>query len=429
MNHHRSRRSPHAPRSHAPRWTTGAVLGLLAIAAGAAGTAGLASCKAQAFIFNYNDCENRDVGHLDPEGNLDECHCYEDPEGALCVDSLCRHVAPVEEPLCAREAGGGGDAGADASEDGPPPGCTGQCLPAPPLGWTAPVQLWFGEESGAPTCPEVAPAVGYEGRAELHAAPATCGACSCGPSGGECELPATLTASAASCASTNAITPRTDFDPPASWDGSCSANEAIALDKLCGSVKCVSSLTTAPLTLDEGGCASTSQPAPEALSPPAWSTFARACMGSVSGACESLGEVCTPASIIDGGVVGFRTCIFHGGDVACPSAGPYTDRHVFYTDYADSRGCSECGCGVPVGSACSAMLSVYTDPGCSAPIFTRIIEATSATCDDLSAGTQLGSKKIGPVTYTPGQCAASGGEPGGSAEPVLPSTFCCSPAP
>jgi hypothetical protein len=240
---------------------------------------------------------------------------------------------------------------------------------------------------------------------------------------GSCALPSALTASAAPCSGpTTNITP---FDPPPGWDGSCTANEHISPNKLCGGVPCVRSLTTAPLTMTESGCAPSQQIVPH-KTPPAWSTFARGCedaSGGTWGTCAEHGETCAPAA-----PAGFRQCVSHEGDRDCPSFTPYIEKHLFYGGADDSRDCSPCSCGAPTGSSCAASLSIYSDSACSTPLFSSLsIDSNAPACVDLPVGSALGSKSIGTPTYTPGQCQASGGAPTGSISPVQPSTFCCLP--
>lgn len=263
--------------------------------------------------------------------------------------------------------------------------------------------------------------MGFEGHADLTAPDATCGACSCDAPSGSCELPATVTANAASCALNSATTPHTTFDPVTGWSGSCDDSDSIASGKLCSGVQCVQSVTIAPLAVNESGCAPVTQPVPKG-SPSTWATFARACTGTPRGACASPAEMCSPVA-----PPGFRACVFTRGDLDCPSFSPYRDKHVFYEGLDDTRGCTPCTCGAPAGSTCSSLLSIYTDAACSALLDAITITSSTPQCHDLPPGSALGSKSAGPATYTPGACVPSGGEPVGAATPSQPVTFCCLP--
>ncbi len=182
------------------------------------------------------------------------------------------------------------------------------------------------------------------------------------------------------------------------------------------------SVTIEPPVLHEDGCTPVTQPVPKDLSP-TWGTFARACEWSPRGICADPGKVCSPSGPPDG----FRTCIAHEGDVSCPSYSPYQERHVFYEGLDDTRTCSPCSCGAPEGGSCSGLISVYADGACSALLSSTLVTSAGALCADVAAGSALGSKSAGPVTYTPGTCTPSGGEPMGTAEPRDAVTLCCLP--
>lgn len=314
----------------------------------------------------------------------------------------------------------GGDAGTGSGGDAGGSGCAGQCAPLQPLGWDYPTLVWFGAEKDAPECPPEAPAFGSASHADLDA-PAGCGTCTCSSPTGSCTLPATFTANAATCALNNASTPHTTFDPSTGWDGTCDANDAIPSGKLCSGVKCVQSLTIGPLTVNESACKPSPTPAPPAAT---WKTFARGCRQFPPVPCSDSGHACLPAS-----PPGFRVCVFQLGDNNCPSGSLYTEKHVFYDDFQDTRACSPCSCSSPTGGSCSSTASVFTDGACSTLAYSATVTSAGPACHDLPAGTPLGSKSSTPPTYTPGACTPGGGEPMGAATPVQPSTYCCLPSP
>ncbi|MFT3764766.1 MAG: hypothetical protein QM820_04510 [Minicystis sp.] len=317
----------------------------------------------------------------------------------------------------------GGSGGTGGSGGNPNGDCPGQCVPGNPVSWSFPPNLvWFGPEEDVPDCPPGV-ALAFQGHADLDA-PLDCGTCTCAPPTGSCTLPATMTANAATCALNGASTPHTPFDPASGWIGACDSNESIPAGKLCSGVKCVQSITIPPLTLSEGTCSPSQPPTP---SPPTWKTFVRGCQAQPKFACPSTGDVCLvsppPGS-------GFRTCIYKDGDIECPSDfSKYTEKHVVYQHFTDTRACAPCSCGSPSGSSCSASISVFTDGACSSLALSATVSSAQAVCHDLPAGTPLGSKSATPPAYTPGTCAASGGEPMGEATPIQPATYCCLPAP
>jgi hypothetical protein len=318
-----------------------------------------------------------------------------------------------------------GSDGGDASADGPIESCAGQgqCLPIPPGYWENPSLVWIGQALQAPPCPEAAPKEAFNLFADLNA-PDLCGACQCDPPTGSCGLPATLTARAATCADVGPATPATPFDPPdGGWDGGCTASDAVDGGQLCDGGACVQSLTIGPLIVNDVGCASTQ--APVTKDPPTWGMSARVCRGAPFGACGNDGLVCSPSP-----APGFHVCVYQMGIMDCtdPLLAPYTEKHVFYQKFHDTRDCSPCACGPPVGSACSTLIKTYSDSACSLEIDSAQIDSSGSLCHDVLAGSALGSKSASPPTYTPGTCQPSGG-PTGSAVQDQPQTFCCIPSP
>jgi hypothetical protein len=365
--------------------------------------------------------------HMPPP---DECPSFYKTDCSVCAycqsDLVYCATWPESAGFCSRckaeDAGAG-----DASADGPIGStCAGECIHGPPSGWDVPALVWFGPDLQAPPCPDIASNLSYEGHADLQA-PNVCGACQCDAPTGSCTLPPTLTANAAACTALDPSTPHTPFDPPAAWDGSCTINEPVAAGLPCtGGVPCVQSLTIAPLTLSEAGCAPTQLPIP-ANAPATWQTVARVCKWTPAGACALGGDVCAPQA-----PSGFRVCVYHGGDVGCSAHGPYQEKHVVYETLLDTRSCSPCACGAPLGSSCAGMVSVFSDDACSSDaslVSDYLIDAAQSRCVDLGGGPALGSKSATAPTYSPGMCSPSGGEPQGSAEPAAPSTLCCVPSP
>ena len=118
-------------------------------------------------------------------------------------------------------------------------------------------------------------------------------------------------------------------------------------------------------------------------------------------------------------------CIYHEADVSCPDA--YPDKHLVYAGFDDQRTCSSCACSAPVGSSCTAALSVFKDGACSVPLLGSLpISSSGPACVDLvPAGLPLGSKTVTALAYAAGNCMPSGGEASGTVEASGPSTFCC----
>ncbi len=154
-----------------------------------------------------------------------------------------------------------------------------------------------------------------------------------------------------------------------------------------------------------------------------WTTAALACRGMPTSGfgCSDPGQTCVPSAVPPE----FSLCIYHEGDVACPNS--YSDKHVVYAGVDDQRTCSPCACGAPIGSACTAALSVFKDGACSVPLLgSAPISSSDSACFDLvPAGLPLGSKTITALSYQAGTCLPSGGDPSGTVEPAGAATFCC----
>jgi hypothetical protein len=314
-------------------------------------------------------------------------------------------------------AGGSGDGGDGGASSGGDAACTGQCVPLGPGEWLGPMLLWIGKGGDQPVCPPSAPVDGATVFAELNTSN-VCGTCKCDAPSGSCTLPATLTVAASACAGDGPNIPHTSFDASAGWSGDCSTANSIPANQKCNGADCVQSLTVSPLKINESPCGVTTTPV-ASKQPYAWGTVARTCRGAAFGPCASSVEVCTPPA-----PPGFAQCLLQKGDNDCPDT--YPERHVFYKGFTDTRECTPCACSAPVGSTCSALVSVYKDAACSVLSGAVGIDSSSPACIDLlPSGQALGSKQATEPVYTPGVCQASGGEAIGAAVAEEPSTFCC----
>jgi hypothetical protein len=351
-------------------------------------------------------CNYPIVGRLAHNGEADAC-CDVDPCPGHCLNDPC----PDHDS----------DAGTDATtSEGGPSACSGACVPLPPFDWQGPILLSLSPEGSETACPGQAPVIAYQGHEGLNVPSTSCGTCSCSAPSGACAPPLTLTASSKPCVGVGAVT--SPFDGPAAWDGACTAHDCISQDPACSQGLSVQSLTAAPLIMKEQGC-TPSLVVPHNLSTPSWTTAALACRGSatVGLVCSDPSQTCVPAAAPPD----FSMCIYHHEDVSCPDA--YPDKHLVYAGFDDQRACSSCACSPPVGSSCSAALSVFKDGACSSPLLGSLpISSAASTCVDLvPAGLPLGSKTVSALAYAPGACLPSGGEASGTVEASGPSTFCC----
>lgn len=315
---------------------------------------------------------------------------------------------PAESLPPTNDAGVTDDAG-DAGD-----ACAGVCAPHVPLSWSVLAFVWVGAQADAPPCSAVAGVSGefYTGYGDPEGP--LCGACKCEAPTGSCELPATLTAAAATCPGDGSGVAHTSFDPPVSWDGTCTTSNAIPAGELCGGTPCVQSVTIAPLTLKQGGCLPVE---PTNHPPPTWKTFVRACdLKSFPRDCGTMGGVCSPRLPS----AEFRLCTLRqvdSADVECPAA--YPDKSVFYDDPVPY--CSPCACGVPTDGSCTGSISLFQNSACSAQPFQVVnVDAKGPTCTDVPPGSALGSKTASKPSYSGGSCTPSGGIP--------PATvICCIP--
>ena len=178
--------------------------------------------------------------------------------------------------------------------------------------------------------------------------------------------------------------------------------------------------------MTENGCAP-APPVPAKVVSLHWDTFARAC--DVNWQSSTVRTLCRTDEPI---APGFAMCILRDGEHACPTdpGNVFTEQHIFYNGVQDDRQCSACTCGPPIGSACTAMISIYKDDACGAAsvLDQKTVSSADDVCLDIALpGQELKSKSAGPTTYLPGTCLAMGGDPSGSAIKTNPVTSCCRP--
>lgn len=312
-----------------------------------------------------------------------------------------------------------GDGGNASGEGGAPPVCVGACVRSAPIGFLGPTLIAIEAPQALPACPEWTSGLGFEGFADLSAAPHTCPACSCGPA--SCVLPETMHASAAKCADAEGAT-ATSFDAPAAWEGTCSEENAIPAGLACEGAPCVQSLTIAAPTVEP--CKAVEEGA-AAFPVASWGKVARECrIAPLDGdGCATWGEVCAPVP-----PPGFGLCLYFKGDdpaFACPP--DYPRREVVFASTEDGRTCSPCSCSEPEGAACAAFVAAFTDGSCGVQIGSVTVTEMDSGCFDVPPGSALGSKEAFFTTDKPGACAPSGGEPAGELAPSGPVTLCCQP--
>ena len=286
----------------------------------------------------------------------------------------------------------------------------GECVPVPPIGWEGPVLLWVGPGAEAQPCPDRAINIVYEGHADLHAT-GNCPPCECGPPA--CELPVGVIASSADvCPDDSGVL--TAFDAPAGWDGGCVTPGTI-LDSAYASVT-ISSTTVR-------SCEPMAGPPVPAQGAIEWEVFARACKSADPlVACNDPSKYCAPTSAPP--PPGFSQCVAKGGEhPQCPVG--YPDRRVFFAGISGELGCTDCLCGPPEGSDCSAVLTGYSDAACTNAVFIGDVSLEVSACVDAIVSGDLVSMSATVLSDSPGACVPFGGQSFGQIAPIEPSTFCC----
>lgn len=285
----------------------------------------------------------------------------------------------------------------------------GECVPLSPVGWEGPLLLWSGSPVEAPSCPERAINVVYEGHAELRAR-TQCTPCECGPSA--CELPGEIvTSSAVVCPHDGSGLQ--SFDAPNGWNGACVSPGTIPAAEF-------TSMTMAGPTVRP--CEPVMEPVP-AWGSLEWHRFARACRSADAlRGCDDPTKQCAPTSTPP--PPGFSQCLYKEGEqLQCPTG--YPDRRVFYSRTEGEFGCTDCQCGPPEGSDCSVSIITYTDTACNNVLFPFAVELESPVCVIGMTSGDLAGMSASFLTNIPGECTASGGQPFGEVAPADPSTFCC----
>jgi hypothetical protein len=342
---------------------------------------------------------------------------------------------------CAKPIDAGTDAESDANEevdaDDARVACTskgGECVTLHEDGngfeWEGPDPVWFGAAKDAPTeCP-------FDGKIHLarysglHAPPLDCASCECEEATGICTgVPNSISVGTTACTPGGTSTP---FDGPDGWDGSCTNANGITAGAQCppgSGTPCVQSIAWSALPGPENeACAVKVHPVPGFNgTTTSWETAAIGCVSTMArDLCNNGNEVCRPAALQN-----WFQCVWRSGEHECPANFTHSRRVMYEHEPKDSRSCSACSCGEPVGGSCTANFSIYKDSSCMSTIGIQSISSSMSDCDPIfPAGQAIGSKSITDHDYVPGLCAASGGEPIGEAveDKGTATTICCKDA-
>jgi len=274
---------------------------------------------------------------------------------------------------------------------------THQCVPDTPVGWAGPLGYFSGPSNNAPpACLGDYPNDGGVFNQGFQPGAASCD-CTCNAAQGvQC------TASATACYANSCI-------------GICNTTDLVLPPAQCTSVgfntEQVAHVSN-PAPTNAGSCSANTN---NNLPTPSWMTVAKSCDGAVTttDGCGA-GEICAPQVFAPLQ----QACIAQAGDQACPGAF-YSEKHVVFTGFSDTRSCSACGCGA-ANSSCGGVVN-FTSTSCM--ILLDVVNAGS--CGDKNGGNTVTGAIYSPTPS--GTCSPTGGTLAGFASATSPVTFCCQP--
>lgn len=289
-----------------------------------------------------------------------------------------------------------------------------------------PVSLYVGPNDGSTfTCPDNLTEVGryYD---ELVAPPALCDACLCEASKGECSQPPDKIEIHAGICGQSGV-PISPFDGPPNWSGTCSSQGGLSAGVMCGNMPCAQSVWASTLPPPANDACLPSTSIPLFSKEFNWNTRAIACQATTPvDACLSKTQHCATNAGPE-----WLTCVYQKGIHSlsdCPDKYNASVHQLYPYEVVDDRGCTECSCGAPMGSACIGNMRLYEDAACSKEIANINVGSMGEACTNIiPAGRAIGAKRVTDLAYLPGTCGPSGGEPKGIAtgDAANAVTFCC----
>jgi hypothetical protein len=314
------------------------------------------------------------------------------------------HDAGQDDGTASHDASTGPDT--SSARDTSTQTCSGNCVPGAAKGWSGPYEVYFGSVTqSAPTCSTSYTSV-YSGHDTLNAPSAEC-PCSCGTPA--CAGTANVTwGCGTSCSAANPVsfTGGTCYTVGDSTE-TCSSTDPFWYEGSVGS-------TT-------GSCAPIAK---LTAAPPSWENFSIGCKPTATGlgTCDASGDVCLPPVT---SASSHMACIEVQGNMPCPSGSAYSNQHIEYDSWSDTRACpSGCLCYVPTGLVCSATMQVYSSSTCTGNSAVSSLDGSG--CYVTTVGT--GTEEV-VLSATSGSCASitASVQPTGSVTPSTPTTFCCLP--
>ena len=145
-----------------------------------------------------------------------------------------------------------------------------------------------------------------------------------------------------------------------------------------------------------------------------------------SGLTTTSARLCTPNATCSGAVCngfapsGFTACITTTGDVTCPTASVFTNKHLVASGFNVS--CSDCGTACTFNGSCAKpTLSFYSDQTCTT-LITSIPADSTCVATGHNGAQVYGTKYTASPSFT--GCTATGTSTA-STTPQNPQTVCC----
>jgi hypothetical protein len=310
-----------------------------------------------------------------------------------------------------------------------------ECVDQIPVGWGTYNYVVIGEGDPAMpvVCPTFAPTSAFTGFSSLQSGGASCSDCGCDPPAGEtCDLTTDLNGGKAGvqfaqvrdvpCGMNATHIVELTTPGPLPWTPACSdVDSAPGGLSNCPGGACNKSIVVALPSVSGGSCMANGGMLMKQM--PSWQTAATACGGTHAAGCTG-GKKCMPKGMAP---FNFAACIGKAGDQTCPA--PFTKKHTYFTDFDDSRGCSTCSCGMPLGGVCDVTLSFYGTAACSGSVVGTIL-AGASQCVDLTGNPAVAGRSA-TISVAPNGATCS---PDNTSSTVTGSvvprastetTFCC----
>jgi hypothetical protein len=270
------------------------------------------------------------------------------------------------------------------------------CVDSAPATWNGPISMYAGVPSATPACGGAFSSNSFLLNTDPVQTAATCSTCTCSASNVKCNV-SVFASQQTNCSSTTQkfVTDIACTD----WGTTQLSMNIIQINGTAGSTTC------------------TQGPGQTPTVPPAtWGTAARGCALPFPAAdgCAS-GAVCAP---VPNAPFNGKLCIYKIGDNQCP-AGGYTQKHVFYDSFTDTRTCTSCSCQINNPICSNHTVHAYSDASCGS-------EVAAVTSNGCKAMTWRSARLTASIT-SGGTCTPAGGQPTGAITPTGPATVCCTP--